>query len=228
MAIRHARNGNSPETRNASGRSSRLIAFVRSREGRVAGLCLLVVALAAAITWRNSSKAPEVSPPTAQAATPASAPASAPAAATAPAGSPPQETSTGAPISIAQPAPKAAAQTDEQIAATEKLELAKSTWVGVWGRQLPDPNAIDMDLSHMKEPGGKAIPIPYVAPKPMTNGTFITNANGTMSQVIDNRVVNPDGTTATIKGDKLMRSDGALGVMVGDQILWSDGTKSGY
>ena len=110
--------------------------------------------------------------------------------------------------------------------ANEKLEMQKSLWAGAWGRQLPDPNYIDMDTSQLGKPGGKAVPIPYVEPPPLPSGSYVTNADGTQSMVLGNTIVNADGSKATIDGHQILKSDGTLGVMVGNDILWSDGSKS--
>jgi len=110
--------------------------------------------------------------------------------------------------------------------ANEKLEMQKSLWAGAWGRQIPDPNIIDMDISQVGKPGGKAVPIPYVEPPPLASGSYVTNADGTQSMVLGNTIVNADGSKATIDGHQILKSDGTLGVMVGNEILWSDGSKS--
>jgi hypothetical protein len=110
--------------------------------------------------------------------------------------------------------------------ANEKLEMQKSLWVGAWGRQLPDPNVIDMDISQVGKPGGKAVPIPYVEPPPLASGSYLTNSDGTQSMVLGNTIVNADGSKDTIDGHQILKSDGTLGVMVGNDILWSDGSKS--
>lgn len=110
--------------------------------------------------------------------------------------------------------------------ADEKLEMQKSLWAGAWGRQIPDPDIIDMDLSQAGKPDVKAVPIPYVEPPPLPSGSYLTNADGTQSMVLGNTIVNADGSKATIDGHQILKSDGTLGVMVGNDILWSDGSKS--
>lgn len=122
--------------------------------------------------------------------------------------------------------PDADAKPKAEAPANEKLELQKSYWVGAWGRQIPDPNIIDMDISQVGKPGGKAVPIPYVEPPPLPSGSYVTNADGTQSMVLGNTIVNADGSKATIDGHQIVKSDGTLGVMVGNDILWSDGSKS--
>lgn len=116
--------------------------------------------------------------------------------------------------------PQAEAPTDE------KREMQKSLWAGAWGRQIPDPDIIDMDLSQVGKPGGKAVPFTYVEPPPLPSGSYVTNADGTQSMVLGNTIVNADGSKATIDGHQILKSDGTLGVMVGNDILWSDGSKS--
>ena len=122
--------------------------------------------------------------------------------------------------------PDAAAKAKAEAPANEKLEMQKSLWAGAWGRQIPDPNIIDMDVSQVGKPGGKAVPIPYVEPAPLASGSYVTNSDGTQSMVLGNTIVNADGSKATIDGHQILKSDGTLGVMVGNEILWSDGSKS--
>jgi hypothetical protein len=122
--------------------------------------------------------------------------------------------------------PGAVAKRKAEVEAKEKLELQKSYWAGAWGRQLPDPNVIDMDISQLGKPGGKAVPIPYVEPPPLPSGSYLTNADGTQSMVLGKTIVNADGSKDTIDGHQILKADGRLGVMVGNDILWSDGSKS--
>jgi hypothetical protein len=122
--------------------------------------------------------------------------------------------------------PAAAAKRKAEVPPDEKLEMQKSLWAGAWGRQIPDPDIIDMDISQVGKPGGKAVPIPYVEPPPLQSGSYVTNADGTQSMVLGNTIVNADGSKATIDGHQILKSDGTLGVMVGNDILWSDGSKS--
>jgi len=138
--------------------------------------------------------------------------------------------STPAPFASAEPSAldedSDAAKRKADAPADEKLEMQKSLWAGAWGRQIPDPNSLDMDMSQVGKPGGKAVPIPYVEPPPLPSGSYLTNADGTQSMVLGNTIVNADGSKATIDGHQILKSDGTLGVMVGNDILWSDGSKS--
>jgi hypothetical protein len=199
---------------------------------QLAILAVLVVVGVAAIVVRWNSLGPPEAAPAAATATAAeqqsTTPSPAPATAIGSDGAASDESSSEPADSDIPVASPAAAVIDAQKAAAGRLEHAESVWVGTWGRQLPDRNSIDMDMSHMKEPGGKAIPIPYVEPKPLKDGAFIQNADGTVNQVQKDRIAFADGTTATIDGDKILKSDGTLGVTVGDEILWSDGSKSSY
>lgn len=133
------------------------------------------------------------------------------------------------PSSATTPAPddpEAAAKRKAEAEAKEKMETQKSLWVGAWGRQIPDPGSIDMDISQLRKKGGKAIPMPYVEPPPLASGTYLTNADGTQSMVFGDTIVNADGSKSKVDGHQIIKPDGTLGVMVGNDVLWSDGSKS--
>ncbi len=185
----------------------------------------LVVLLAKTLWW------PSTSPAANNSITTASAAATAPGAATASNGAPlPAELASVATVGVAASADEhghSPVKLDE--ATKEKIALSESTWVGTWGRQFPDPNSIDMDMSQLGKPGGKAVPIPYVAPAPLKPGMFITNGNGSLSTVYDDMIVLPDGSRAKIDNAKIVDKDGSLlGVRIGNEILWTDGSKSSY
>lgn len=136
---------------------------------------------------------------------------------------------TPGPSSVATPPPddpEAAAKKKSEAEAREKLETQKSLWVGAWGRQIPDPDSIDMDVSQLRKKGGKAVPLPYVEPPPLASGTYLTNADGTQSMVFGDTIVNADGSKSRVDGHQIIKPDGTLGVMVGNDVLWSDGSKS--
>lgn len=104
----------------------------------------------------------------------------------------------------------------------EKSEIA---WMDAWSRPIPEPDTVFMDMSQVSR-GGKPVATPYVAPPPLTTGTYLTNADGTQSTVLGDIVVNADGSQSKVEGDRIVKPDGTLGVMVGNEVLWSDGSKS--